>query len=314
VVTHVYSSAGSFVVTLTVTDNNGATSIANPVTVVVTTSTPSNQAPIVNAGPDVSGSVGSTVHLEGSVSDDGLPGSPGSLTIAWSLVSGPATPSWPLGDDNQAHAHVVFPAAGTYVLRLTVSDGALSSSDDVTVTIASAPDVEAPSVPTGLAAAAISTSQVNLSWGASSDNTAVAGYRVFRNGSAVGTSTTTSYADAGLASNTLYTYTVSAYDGASPPNESAPSLPVDATTRAPAPAPTVSLVASPVSVPFKGISQLTWSSTNATSCRASGAWTGTRPLSGTEATKSLTKSSSFTLSCTGTGGTTNATVQVNVTR
>ena len=82
-------------------------------------------------------------------------------------------------------------------------------------------DTTAPTVPTGLSANAFSTTQVNLSWVASSDNVGVAGYRVFRDGAAVGTSTTTSFQDTGLTPGTAYTYSVSAYDAAG--NESAQS-------------------------------------------------------------------------------------------
>jgi hypothetical protein len=51
-------------------------------------------------------------------------------------------------------------------------------------------DVSAPSVPTGLTATAVSGSQIDLSWNASSDNVGVAGYKIFRNGTQIGTSTT----------------------------------------------------------------------------------------------------------------------------
>src|SRR5262249_42933326 len=73
-------------------------------------------------------------------------------------------------------------------------------------------DPTAPSVPTGLSASAVSTSQINLSWAASTDNVGVTGYRVFRNGSQIGTSSTASYQDTGLSPSTSYTYTVSAFD------------------------------------------------------------------------------------------------------
>ena len=44
------------------------------------------------------------------------------------------------------------------------------------------PDTEPPTVPGGLIATVISSSQINLSWAASSDNVGVVGYRVYRNG------------------------------------------------------------------------------------------------------------------------------------
>ena len=79
------------------------------------------------------------------------------------------------------------------------------------------------------------------------------------------------------------------------------------------PVPTISLTASPTSITSGTASTLTWSSTNATSCTASGAWSGTKSTSGSQSTGNLTANSTFTLSCTGTGGTTNQSVTVNVT-
>ena len=89
-------------------------------------------------------------------------------------------------------------------------------------------DTTPPSTPTNLSATAVSSSQVNLSWTASTDNVGVAGYRVFRNGTSVGTSTTTSFSDTGLLAATTYSYTVAAYDAAS--NTSPPSTAVAVTT------------------------------------------------------------------------------------
>jgi hypothetical protein len=66
--------------------------------------------------------------------------------------------------------------------------------------------------PTGLTATATSSSQINLSWVASANNTAVAGYRVYRMGVFVATTTNTLYSDNNLAASTLYSYTVVAFD------------------------------------------------------------------------------------------------------
>ena len=71
-----------------------------------------------------------------------------------------------------------------------------------------------PSTPTGLQAAVISSSQMDLSWAASTDNVAVAGYRIYRNGKQIGTSPSTTYEDTGLRPKTSYRYQVAAYDGA----------------------------------------------------------------------------------------------------
>ncbi len=87
---------------------------------------------------------------------------------------------------------------------------------------------EPPTIPQGLIAEATDTDRIRLHWIASQDNTGVAGYRIYRDGSEIGTAAVTEYIDAGLQPSTEYTYTVSAYDAAG--NGSAPSAAVTATT------------------------------------------------------------------------------------
>ncbi|HEY2923210.1 MAG TPA: fibronectin type III domain-containing protein, partial [Candidatus Binatia bacterium] len=73
-------------------------------------------------------------------------------------------------------------------------------------------DTSAPSVPSGLVASALSSSQINLSWNAATDNVGVAGYRIYRNGVQIGTTSATVYQDTGLAPATAYAYRIAAYD------------------------------------------------------------------------------------------------------
>jgi chitodextrinase len=84
-------------------------------------------------------------------------------------------------------------------------------------------DTQAPGAPSNAAATVQTPRQVKVTWTASTDNVGVTGYKVYRNGSQVGTSATTSYTDTGLQQNSTYTYTLSAYDAAA--NNSAPSSP-----------------------------------------------------------------------------------------
>jgi len=93
-------------------------------------------------------------------------------------------------------------------------------------------DSSAPSIPVGLTGSAVSASQVNLSWAASTDNVGVAGYKIYRNGSTtpIGTTTATSFSDTNLTASTAYSYSVSAYDAAA--NESAQTSPLQVTTAA----------------------------------------------------------------------------------
>ncbi|MET8131803.1 glycoside hydrolase family 6 protein [Streptomyces sp. NPDC005251] len=91
-------------------------------------------------------------------------------------------------------------------------------------------DTQAPTVPGGLAVSSTTSNGATLSWSASTDNTAVTGYDVYRDGTKVGSATATSYTDSGLAASTTYTYTVKAKDAAG--NVSASSTAVSATTKA----------------------------------------------------------------------------------
>ena len=76
--------------------------------------------------------------------------------------------------------------------------------------------------------------------------------------------------------------------------------------------PTVTLTADPARVGTGGTTRLTWASTNATQCTASGAWSGTKAATGDESTAALTTQSTFNLECVGPGGASSAQLVVNV--
>src|SRR5205809_448640 len=124
---------------------------------------------------------------------------------------------------------------GSHTLTAVATDllGVPWNSNPVTVTVSNGPppDTPPPSVPQGLTASAVSSSQINLSWAASSDTVGVSGYRVYRNGTQIATTSATSFANTGLSASTTYSYTVAAYDAAG--NLSAQSSSASATTPAP---------------------------------------------------------------------------------
>jgi hypothetical protein len=96
------------------------------------------------------------------------------------------------------------------------------------------PDTEAPSTPTDLAAIPAGTSlKVDLTWSASTDNVGVTGYRVWRDGTPLGDTTTTNFADPTVQAEQTYSYTVAAFDAAG--NTSAASNPVSVTVPPPPP-------------------------------------------------------------------------------
>jgi uncharacterized protein YjiK len=129
-----FSTAGTYELRLTANDSALTTNDSVMVNVMQNPNPP-NQAPSVSAGPDRSVTLAAGAALDGTVSDDGLPNPPGSLTTSWSMVSGPGTVTF--GNANAVDTTASFSAAGSYVLRLTASDSALQTSDDVAVTVSS---------------------------------------------------------------------------------------------------------------------------------------------------------------------------------
>jgi hypothetical protein len=77
-------------------------------------------------------------------------------------------------------------------------------------------------------------------------------------------------------------------------------------------APTVTFSANPTSVASGGNVTLTWSSQNTATCTASGAWSGSEPLSGSATEGPITASTTYTLSCKGLGQTVSQSVTVTI--
>jgi chitodextrinase len=125
-------------------------------------------------------------------------------------------------------------ANGTHDLTAKATDASGKTGTSTTVTVNVFNDAVAPTTPTHLTAAAVSETQVNLAWDASTDDVGVTGYEVWRatgNGSSVKIATATTavgYIDNGVSAGTIYHYTVKASDGAG--NTSAPSTIADVTT------------------------------------------------------------------------------------
>jgi chitodextrinase len=108
----------------------------------------------------------------------------------------------------------------SYRVRATDAAGNLSGYSNV-ATVTPTADTTPPTAPSNLAATAVSTSQINLTWTAATDDVAVTGYRVERCVGAncssfaqVLTPTGTSVSDTGLAAGTSYSYRVRATDAA----------------------------------------------------------------------------------------------------
>lgn len=94
--------------------------------------TATNTAPVVDAGANCAYTLPSSIKLSGKASDDGLPGG-SSLSTTWSLESGPGTVTFE--NAKALSTNVTVSVEGTYVFKLTASDGVLSSSDTVTIIV-----------------------------------------------------------------------------------------------------------------------------------------------------------------------------------
>jgi acid phosphatase type 7 len=155
------------------------------------------------------------------------------------------------GTGGANHTSIVAPAANSEVriattfgvLELTLHPGSydwafvpigsqpvMDSGSGTCRNASGSPDTTPPSVPTGLKATPVSSSEIDLSWSASTDSggSGLKGYNVYDGGSLIASTTGTSYVNTGLAAGSTHTYTVSAADNAG--NQSARSTPVTAVT------------------------------------------------------------------------------------
>src|SRR5438046_929280 len=217
---------GSHTLTAVATDVLGVRWNSNPVTVTVSNGPPPDTTPpSVPTGLTASAVSSSQINLSWTASSDnvGVSGRRGYLN---------GTQSAPTGARSFANTGLSPSTTYSYTVAAYDAAGNLSAqSSSASATTPAPPDTTPPTVPTGLTASAVSSSQINLSWTASSDNVGVSGRRGYRNGTQIATTGATSFANTGLSPSTTYSYTVAAYDAAG--NLSAQSSSASATTPAP---------------------------------------------------------------------------------
>ena len=121
-------SSGRVRVTLTVSDGEASTARDFEIRV-----GGANHAPLANAGPNQTVFGTNATSLSGTANDD----TSDRLTTSWSVVAGPSDVEF--ANASSLNTAVRFRTHGVYTLRLSVSDGELSDTDDVTVIVASGP-------------------------------------------------------------------------------------------------------------------------------------------------------------------------------
>jgi chitodextrinase len=240
---------------------NGFTAIGTKGTALVTPSTTTTYSIFCTGSSGTSPTVQATVTVTGTTADTSAP------TVVISIPQGGATvsgtiPISAIASDNIGVTKVEFYKDGSLHSTNTVAPytatwdttlspngshtlsakaydtaGNMGVSSSVVVTVSNSvtppPDTTAPSIPTGLSGSAVSTSQVNLSWSASTDAVGVAGYNIYRNDTKVAVPAVTTYSDTGLSAATAYGYSVSAYDVAG--NTSSTTATVTVTTQSVSP-------------------------------------------------------------------------------
>jgi chitodextrinase len=251
--------SGSVSVNATATDNIGVTKVEFYVNGVLkssdttspysytwnTATVPNGSTSLTVKAYDAAGNVGSdTSAVTVSNLDTQAPGVPGGVTATANAPT-QITVKWNASTDNNAVAgywvsrggitlaqvtsgtqyvdNTVLPGT-SYSYRVTAYDAAgntsgLSSTASATTPMPPTADTQAPSTPGNMQAKAISEGQVNLGWGASTDNVAVAAYDIYRASAGrqperIAIVTSTTYGDTNVAPATHYSYYVVARDAA----------------------------------------------------------------------------------------------------
>lgn len=111
----------------------------------------------------------------------------------------------------------------SYTYTIEAYDTSSHTTKGTSAAISTALDTSAPSAPPSVVAAAVSSSQVTVSWSASTDDIGVTGYNIYRSDNptkllASVSGTTLSYPDTTVGASKTYTYQVLAVDGAGNPS------------------------------------------------------------------------------------------------
>ncbi|MFZ1736254.1 MAG: fibronectin type III domain-containing protein, partial [Candidatus Moraniibacteriota bacterium] len=136
---------------------------------------------------------------------------------------------------SSANITIQYVAYGNYTDSDVIFDDKLGT--DILNSVTNTTVTASLEVPAGLAAPTKTATTVGLTWTAASANSTIVSYKIYRNGTQVGTSTTPSYTDTGCTPLTAYAYRVSGVNGSGV--ESAQSSQVSATTLADTTAPSV---------------------------------------------------------------------------
>jgi len=187
--------------------NNGGAGSGEPWTATGACSSCSS-APAVPTGLAASGTTSSSTNLGWSAVTP-----PAGCTVSYKVLQNGALIASPTTTSDAVTGLTPSTTYG-FSVEATDSAGTSAASSTVNVTTLASSCTTKPSAPTGLAASGTTDSSTNLKWNAVTPPTGctITNYTVLQNGTAVGTTTTTSYTPANLSPSTTYTFTVEASD------------------------------------------------------------------------------------------------------
>ena len=147
------------------------------------------------------------------------------------LGGGKACGSAPVPTSASQVFHFLLVTVANGTITVTPTDSTGNVFDQMSYSYASS-DTQAPTTPTNLTATASDPHQVDLAWTASTDNTGITGYTIYRDGILLNTvdGSTTTFSDTTVSPGTTYSYTVDAFDAAG--NHSDASSPATVTPSA----------------------------------------------------------------------------------
>ncbi len=225
----------------------------------------------------------------------------GSSTLSWttsSATSCTGSGGWSGSKSVPNGSQSVGPLSASTAYTLSCTGAGGTTQKSVTVNLTGAPVVNISANPTTVSAGG--TSQ--LTWSSQSATGCTASGAWSGNKATSGTAQTPTL-------NTTSDF-VLACTGAGGSGQSAARVTVSSTSPA---APTVTLSANPTTVAMNGTSTLSWTTSNATSCTGSGGWSGSKSVpNGSQSVGPITASTTYTLACTGAGGTTQKSVTVTL--
>ena len=161
-------------------------------------------------GSTLNGTVNVTASAADNVGVAGVQFRLDAANLGTEDTASPYSPSWNTGTTTN----------GSHQLTAVARDAAGNTTTSAVVNvIVQNTDTQAPSAPTNLTATIASSTQINLTWTASTDDVGVAGYRLERQVTGgtfaeIAAPVGTTYSDTGLTQSTSYVYRVRAVDGA----------------------------------------------------------------------------------------------------